>query len=118
MINNLSRSFSFKEAYIYIFSFFKYFIHFEILLYAFYMSYFYSFPFLLLFYKLFTQLSLNYYFQLILLQIFLTLSATTGKKRITKKISPNNKFKVKKSKESKLVINFWNSFLWQIIPRI
>lgn len=81
MINNLSRSFSFKEAYIYIFSFFKYFIHFEILLYAFYMSYFYSFPFLLLFYKLFTQLSLNYYFQLILLQIFLTLSATTGKKK-------------------------------------
>lgn len=59
MINNLSRSFSFKEAYIYIFSFFKYFIHFEILLYAFYMyllliSFF--FPFLQTFYTIIIKL--------------------------------------------------------------
>lgn len=115
MINNLSRSFSFKEAYIYIFSFFKYFIHFEILLYAFYMyllliSFF--FPFLQTFYTIIIKLlfSINSPSNISL--------CNNWKKKNYQKISPNNKFKVKKSKESKLVINFWNSFLWQIIPRI
>lgn len=98
MINNLSRSFSFKEAYIYIFSFFKYFIHFEILLYAFYMyllliSFF--FPFLQTFYTIIIKLlfSINSPSN-----ISSRLQQLEKKKRITKKSLQITSLKLKSRK--------------------
>lgn len=114
MINNLLRSCSFKGAYIYIF-----FIHLKFFYTHFTCTLYLFPPFLQTFYTIITKLSflINSPSNVSHICTPFATKNTLLKKKNYQEISLNNKF-VKKSKESKLAINFWNSFLWQIIPQI
>lgn len=115
MINNLLRSCSFKGAYIYIFSLSIWNSFIRIL-----HVHSTRFPFLQTFYTIITKLSFLINSPSNVSHTFAHPSqrkTPSEKKKNYQEISLNNKF-VKKSKESKLAINFWNSFLWQIIPQI